>query len=93
MGVPLGGARFPMTPEVKFNLPVYGQLHVISAIPVRIYLSTHSTTFVTEKVIEMEIGICITATIILGECRTLWGERERVHAGAEFAWNSCMTLC
>ena len=29
----------------------------------------------------------------LGECRTLWGERERVHAGAEFAWNSCMTLC
>ena len=51
-------------PEVKFNLPVYGQLHVISAIPVRIYLSTHSTTFVTEKVIEMEIGIYITATII-----------------------------
>ena len=48
------GSRWP---EVKFNLPVYGQLHVISAIPVRIYLSTHS-------IIEMEIGIYITATII-----------------------------
>ena len=55
------GTRWP---EVKFNLPVYGQLHVISAIPVRIYLSTHSTTFVIEKVIEIEIGIYITATII-----------------------------
>ena len=30
-------------------------------LPVRIYLSTHS---VTEKVIEMEIGIYITVTII-----------------------------
>ena len=59
--VKVTGTRWP---EVKFNLPVYGQLHVISAIPVRIYLSTHSTTFVTEKVIEMEIGIYITATII-----------------------------
>ena len=30
--------------------------------------------------------------IILGECRTLWGEPERVHAGAECAWSStsCM---
>ena len=27
-------------------------------------IATHSTTFVTEKVIEMEIGIYITATII-----------------------------
>ena len=30
----------------------------------RIYLSTHSTTFVSEKVIEMEIGIYITANNI-----------------------------
>ena len=29
-------------------------------------------------------------TYLLGECRTLWGEPERVHAGAECAWSSCM---
>ena len=37
--------------------------------------------------------LTIPSSSLLGECRTLWGERERVHAGAEFAWNSCMTLC
>ena len=68
---------------------------LFSATPVRIYLSTHSTTFVTEKVIEMEIGIYITATIIylgrelcLGVCVTfimcMGGVKERPcsHASA-----------
>ena len=29
---------------------------------------------------------------ILDECRTLWGEPERVHAGTECAWSSCMCM-
>ena len=44
------------------------------------------------RIIKTERGL-ETAILLVGECRTLWGERERVHAGAEFAWNSCMTLC
>ena len=30
--------------------------------------------------------------VILDECRTLWGEPERVHAGTECAWSSCMCM-
>ena len=45
----------------------------------RIYLSTHSTTFVTEKVIEMEIGIYITATIIIiSRTRAMFGSLCRL---------------
>ena len=56
--------------------PLYG----ISAIPVRIYLSTHSTTFVTEKVIEMEIGIYITATITSGKKFSAKNKKDLVMA-------------
>ena len=31
-------------------------------------------------------------TYLLDECRTLWGEPERVHAGTECAWSSCMCM-
>ena len=61
-----------------------------------IYIYIYIEIYIEIKKIRSKLvyeGLAHARPNKLGECRTLWGERERVHAGAEFAWNSCMTLC
>ena len=58
----------------------------------RTYVRTYVRTYASSTV-SRHFGAETKKARILGECRTLWGEPERVvHAGAECAWSSCMCM-
>ena len=64
----------------------------------RIAKSDVRTTYVPRTYVLTHPALCLGTSVprqkspILDECRTLWGEPERVHAGTECAWSSCMCM-